>query len=318
MLFRQLDPNLGRSGKAHLSLEGLEDRTCPTTLSLQGTTLVITGNATDNTIVVRDLGNGNVDASLENSHGKVIDTLDAKNVQTITINSFSGDENVDYTLTNTLKTAKPHTLNISTGNGENNVKLNLAKGVTDSTLNVNLHTGSGFDVINAVFGAISASHVNTNVDLGNGIAQANLQVSGAVTGDSVFNVVEKGGKGFDGLNFDMNGTIAAGSAVNVDLTGGTNSDTLDSSYHGLLDGKLTILAKGGGGGDWNDSYVGVSTDSTGSLQDHLIGGTGGDMLILKLQGTAHLKTANASIAGSTGFDEGVVSKGVKVTNVLLT
>jgi hypothetical protein len=318
MLSRQLDPNLGRAGKVHLGLEALEDRTVPTLLSLQGTTLTITGNATDNTIVVRDQGNGNVVADIETAQGKVIDALSAKNVQTITINAIKTDETVDYTLTGTLETSKPHTLNISTGNGENNVKLDLAKGVKDSTLNVNLHTGGGFDVINAVFGAVSNSHVNTLVEMGSGIAQANLQVLGPITGDSVFNVVEKGGTGFDGLNFDMNGTIGAKATVNVNLTGGANSDTLDTSYHGLLDGTLNITARGGAGGDWNDSVIGVANGSNGVLEDHLTGGTGGDVLILKLSNTSHLKVASASITGTTGWDEGIVSKGVKVTKVQLT
>ena len=54
---RESDPNLGRAGMCP-SLEVLKDRSCPSTIVLQGHTLLITGNATSDVITVRDDGRG--------------------------------------------------------------------------------------------------------------------------------------------------------------------------------------------------------------------------------------------------------------------
>jgi hypothetical protein len=318
MQSRQCDPNLGRAGRFPLHLEALEDRTCPTSLSLSGTTLTITGTPTDNTVVVRDQGNGNVTAYLETAQGKMINTLSARGVQTITINSIKANEVVDYTLAGPLTTSYAHTLNIATGSGKNEVNLNLAAGFANSTFNLNLQTGTGTDVIDAVFGGIANSHVNANVLLGTDQANVAVQMMGGIKGISVFNVNEKGGSGVDSLAFAMNGTIASGAAVNVALTGGTRSDTMNTSYTGLLAGKLSLVTTDGSGGDKDTSNVIVASTSTGTLVDHLVAGPSGDVLNMTLQDTAKLKSLSAAILGRSGLDVAIVSKRIQVSTPAAT
>src|SRR5262249_28734151 len=53
---RHTDPNLGRAGKSSPRLEALEDRTCPSSVSLNWHTLLISGDNTANVVTVLDGG----------------------------------------------------------------------------------------------------------------------------------------------------------------------------------------------------------------------------------------------------------------------
>ncbi len=62
MFSPELNPGLGRSGRVLPKLETLEDRCCPSTVSLNALThlLTLTGDASNSTVVVRDDGHGDV------------------------------------------------------------------------------------------------------------------------------------------------------------------------------------------------------------------------------------------------------------------
>src|SRR5260370_1029183 len=83
---RQTDPNLGRAGKSFPTLEALEDRTCPSSISLSGHALLISGDNTANLVNVLDGGHGNVTASVRDANGHLT-TRAVTGVQSITINT---------------------------------------------------------------------------------------------------------------------------------------------------------------------------------------------------------------------------------------
>src|SRR5207248_7307853 len=69
MLSREMDPRCGRSGRSFLQLEGLEVRDCPSSAVLQGHTLLLTGDASNSTMTIRDGGHGNVTATVVDGKG---------------------------------------------------------------------------------------------------------------------------------------------------------------------------------------------------------------------------------------------------------
>src|SRR5260370_839982 len=110
----QFDPNLGRAGVRRPTLEALEDRTCPSSISLSGTRLLIKGDNTDNAIVIRDAGNGNVTANVVNGHGVRL-YLAARAVNKIQVNSGNGDDQINYALIGPLTHAEQIVLNLGQG-----------------------------------------------------------------------------------------------------------------------------------------------------------------------------------------------------------
>ena len=106
--------------------------------------------------------------------------------------------------------------------------------------------------------------------------------------------------------------------MDVNLLGGPQGDTVHVDYTGKLEGRLGITADGGAGNDWMVSNVTLAKGSTGTLVDHLFGGQGNDILILRVQGaTAHMKKIDAVITGGGG-DLGVISGPVKAVNIGLS
>src|SRR5205807_7798022 len=128
---RHTDPNLGRAGKSFPCLEALEDRTCPSSISLNWHALTITGDNTANLVNVLDGGHGNVTASVRDANGHVT-TRTATGVTSIAVNSAGGNDTVNYALTAPLTTSE--SLSINLGDGNNQANLNLAKGVSAPAL----------------------------------------------------------------------------------------------------------------------------------------------------------------------------------------
>src|SRR5262245_32937230 len=91
MLSREMDPNRGRSGRSFLQLESLEVRDCPSSAVLQGHTLLLTGDASDSTMTIRDGGHGNVTATVVDGKGHRT-TVTGKDVKHIEVQSKSGND----------------------------------------------------------------------------------------------------------------------------------------------------------------------------------------------------------------------------------
>jgi hypothetical protein len=314
MFTREANPGLGRSGRVMPELEGLEDRCCPSTVALQGSIFRIIGDNTSNTITVRDAGNGVVTATVRDANGHQV-TRTARNVSEVLISTGNGNDKVDYALTNKLTRAE--TVAVTLGNGTDNVSLNFAKGAGAVGLNVMVHGGAGNDVSNVVFGELDGTQLKVTGSPGTGLAdQMTVKFQGPLTGAAHASVAMQAGSGYHGMNVLANGQIGALASLNVNILGGPQGDTSHVDYTGKLLGHLTVNANGGAGADWLESTVNVAAGSTGSLVDHLLGGAGDDLLILRLQGAySHLKLHDAVANGGLGQNVGLVSGPVKVVGV---
>src|SRR5262249_40261419 len=137
--------------RARLGVETLEDRTCLSTLTLQGHILQLSGDKTSDVITINDAGNGNVTASIVGGgHTK---SLSAHGVQGIVVHSGDGNDQVNYSLTGKMTTSRQ--IEVDLGNGTDQVKLDFSKGVAAPALAVRLNAGTGSDTARVQFGAIA-------------------------------------------------------------------------------------------------------------------------------------------------------------------
>jgi hypothetical protein len=156
MFSRELNPGLGRSGRVRPQLEILEDRCCPSGVSLQNHVLTLTGDSTNSMMTVRDGGHGNISVEIEDGHGNWHD-LSATGVTTINVNSNGGNDNIEYDLTNTLTSSE--TWNLNLGKGNDQVHLNFDQKITASSLKINVDGGGGNPDILATFGEIDGTNL---------------------------------------------------------------------------------------------------------------------------------------------------------------
>jgi hypothetical protein len=300
----------GRAGRAFLGLENLEDRCCPTTLSLQGHTLLIKGDSHNDVIAVSDAGNGNVSASIT-SQGAA-KALKANGVQIIEIQTGTGNDRVDYKLTGPMTTSRD--LVVDLGSGFDQASLNFAKGVSAPKLNVTINGGKGSDEVDVVFGAIKGTDLNFNANLGAGNDHL-FAALGDVSGAARVTLNVNNGAGFDGTLVEMQGRIGAAAQVAVNVHGGSASDTLHVDYDGQLDGKLDIHVTGGPGDDLVASDVNLAAGSKGDLKDHVDGGAGDDLLVLRVKGAkGKMHSISTKVDGGGGDNVCLHTPGVQVVH----
>jgi hypothetical protein len=312
MRLRHTHPNLGRAGRLPLAVEALEARDCPSTLALQGTTLLIAdaGAAhTNDKIIIRDDGHGDVNVSLTDGSGHT-KTLAAHGVVTIQVNTGAENDTIDYALTGALTTSRQLLLNPGAGNDQ--TSLDFTRGASAPNLTVRYNEGNGEDTLNALFGAIQNSNVDFRNHLGDGNDQVFARFNGGLLGTAKVYFQTTCGNGIDGVNVSVSGNIGAAAALQVDSNGGAAMDVFHVDYQGQLNGKLTINTVGGPTYSWIQSNITVLAGSTGSLQAHLTGHGDGDLMILQLNDLSHhLATLNATLTG--GPDD----VGIATSNVLV-
>jgi hypothetical protein len=322
MFSREMNPGLGRSGRVRPQLEILEDRCCPSGVSLTNHVLSLTGDATNSTIIVRDGGHGNISAQVEDGHGKW-HSLSAVGVSTVNVNSLTGNDHIEYDLTNTLTSSE--TLNFNLGKGNDQVRLNLSQKISAPSLKINVDGGGGNPNILATFGNIDGTNLQLLARLGNasnhfnskwdGGAQFYAKFTGNETGNANVNVNVQGGDGVSGINVNVGGNIAKTAKMAISTTVGNNDNTIHTDYNGKLDGSLTIQDQVGSGWDWLESNINLTKNSTGSLVVHLKGGSATDPLILAVHDTgSHLHKLDATISGGAGDSTISHTGNVKVLN----
>jgi hypothetical protein len=297
MFSREMTPGLGRAGRFIPNLEALEDRCCPSTVSLNSQThlLTLTGDASNRTIVVRDDGHGDVQvyglAGATAAH-----PLKYAGVAAIEMDSKTGNDHLDYALTGAL--TKPEKLTLNLGRGADQVKLDFTKGVSAASLGISINgVGGGAQSVTALFGAIANTNLQLAAHLGDGWNHFTALLNGDLTGFAKADVNVVGGRGTDGISVEAKGGIAASARLSIEANGGAGDNTVHADYSGKLAGALAITEQGGVGWEWLESVVNLTAGSTGSVVDHLIGGTGTDMLILSLQNSgSHLKSLDATIS----------------------
>jgi hypothetical protein len=297
MFSREMNPGLGRAGRFIPKLEALEERCCPSTVSLNSQThlLTLTGDASNNTIVVRDDGHGDIQvyglAGATAAH-----PLKYAGVTAIEMDSKTGNDHVDYALTAALIKSEKLTLNL--GKGADQVKLDFTKGVSAASLGISINgAGGGGQGVTALFGAITNTNLQLAAHLGDGWNHFTALLNGDLTGSAKADVNVVGGKGIDGISVEAKGGIAASARLSVEANGGAGDNTVHADYSGKLAGALAITEQGNTGWEWMQSTINLVSGSTGSVVDHLVGGTGRDMLILSVQTpNSHLKSLNATIS----------------------
>ena len=311
MHLRKKSAATGRSGRVLPRLEALEDRNCPSVV-LQGHTLLLSGDASGDQVTIRDGGHGNVTATLVDAHGHR-STRSAVGVSQIVLNSNGGADRVDYALTGTLTTSETILLNL--GNRNDAVNLNFLKGVSAPSLTVHVSDGQGQDMVSAQFGTIHNTVVDYQVHLGNGPDVANVALNGAVTGTARVGLGLTAGSGVDTLNVQMHGNIAATAQVAINAKGGLGDDSIHVDYWGQLAGTLSIVEQGVAGWNYLESSVHLAAGSTGSLTDHILGGTSDDLMILQaFTAGSHLRYQSLLANGGAGFNQAMVTPNVHVSS----
>ncbi len=245
--------------------------------------------------MVRDDGHGDIQvyglAGATAAH-----PLKYTGVTAIEMDSKTGNDKVDYALTGALTKSEKLTLNL--GKGADQVKLDFSKGVSAPSLSISLNgAGGNGQTVTALFGAVANTNLALAAHLGDGWNHFTALLNGNLTGSAKMDMNVVGGKGVDGIDVEAKGNIAATAKLSVEANGGAGDNTVHVDYTGQLAGALAITEQGSSGWEWLESVVNLSSGSTGSVVDHLIGGTGTDMLILSLQNpSSHLKSLDAAIS----------------------
>ena len=322
MFTREINPGLGRAGRVRPQLEILEDRCCPSGITLHNHVLSITADSTNNTILVQDHGQGSITAKITDGKGHT-QTLNATAVNVIDINSSTGNDRIEYDLTNTLTNSE--TLNLNMGKGEDQVRLNFGQKISAKNLNINVDGGGGNPDVLATFGNIDGTNLKLAARLGNssnnfdtkwdGGGQFYAKFTGSETDKANVSVNVQGGNGISNLNVLANSNIAAGAQMAITTAVGNGDNTIHTSYTGQLNGSLTIQDQTGSGWDWLDSEINITKGSTGSLTANLHGGSETDPLILMVNDSgSHLHSLNATISGGAGDRAIEHTSNVKVLN----
>jgi hypothetical protein len=313
MAFRQISSNRGRSGRVLPNIEALEDRTCLSTLSLTNHVLTLTGDNNADTFTIKDAGNGNVTASIQGAGGTK--SINATGVSSIVVNSGNGKDAINYSLTNTMTTARSIAVNL--GSGQDTVNLDFSRGVSSTALTVNVKDGTGNDSVTAKFGAIHNTNLTVNATQGKAIDQFMASFNGAISGTARVSVNETGATGYDGTSVSLLSDIASTAQVNVNTVGGIHPGTTHVDYQGQLNGVLNISERAGSAGDYLESTVTLKTGGTGTLKDTLLGGAGNDLLTLHLNNqSTKMKSVTASMDGGGGSDNiGIATGKVTMTHI---
>jgi hypothetical protein len=306
-----------RAASSRPQLEALESRWCPSAASItvQGHTMIIKGDALADLITIRDDGDGGVSASVVSSAGKV--TGSGSHITSIEVYGGKGSDKVDFALTNTLATDLA--LDVHLGAGSDQANLNFADGIRNSHVKVDVDGRAGSDQVTAALGDVADSYVHFSSCLGRGNDSFNLGFKGDVTGDSDVGVVTNGGKGADSLHVDAAGLdIGAASKVYIEENGGAGDDNVGLSYDGVLKGTLTVKLNGGKGNDTVVGNITAKEGSTGTLNAVEHGGPGNDNLTLNVYdnsnpgGPSRLKDLDAVIYTGPGHDVVTHTPNVKV------
>jgi hypothetical protein len=301
----------GGVGRALPGLEALEDRCCPTTLSMQGHTLLINGGPGNDVVTVRDDGVGDVVASVKS--GGVTKTISAHGVQQVEIHTGDGNDRVSYQTTGVLKTSRM--IDIVLGKGSDQVNLDFSRGATAPKLAVDLEGKAGADEVALKLGAVSNTNVNLTAHLGAGVDHLFALLNGNLSGAAQVLLKVSGGASYDGIVVEAQGAIGAAAKLGVDLAGAAGADTLHVDYVGQLNGQLNILEDGGPGPDLVGSNVTLKAGSKGVLNDQVNGGAGDDLLVLFVNDHSHkMKSIKAHVDGGAGNNIALVGPKVQVTH----
>jgi hypothetical protein len=244
-----------KGGNFAARFESLEERQClsvnVTSIETEdGTRLKIEGDAKDNVIEVVSHGDGSV--SVKNGAGKLLAAVD--DVSVIRASLKGGADAFTYRLEDTL--VRDQSIFLELGAGADQASFDLAAGVSEANLKIEVDGGAGADTISSTIGSLAAAQVA---------------------------FFANGGDGADNIAVDGTGaTISADSRLRAKLFGEAGKDTLTATFDGKIDGILNIQNDGGKGVDKVVTSITAAAESIGTLRTKASGRGGVDEVALSV------------------------------------
>jgi len=335
-------------GQRKPTVEGLEERRCPSTVRFNDGTLVIVGTQNADTVAITDDGQGGLAVTFDNTAGNgdghngsgsngsrsggssgsngsngSDDSNDGggggggtvtenfTGVERVVFVGLGGDDNFSYTLTGELTTDREIRANLGAGN--DTATLDFAASVNGAQLDVEVSGGAGDDTVDTTLGAVTDGDVTLDARLGAGTDDLTVNQTADVTGDSQVELEADGGRGDDVLGFNLAGAIGADADVSIDADGGRGADQVTATYTGVLDGVLDLRLEGGRDNDVVSGTVTADTSSTGEVFAVARGGRGDDTLTLNITAPAGVDVSGL-LDGGRGTDTCVATSNVTVIN----
>jgi hypothetical protein len=302
-----------RTQAFHPRLETLENRCCPSTVAVHGSTLLIQGDNQANAVSIADDGQGGITATVDGQ------SATGSGITNVVMILRNGNDTVSYTASGILQS--PLHLVIQGGRGEDQVTLDFSAGVSAPRLKIDLFGGDGNDQVTAKFGDITDTHLFINGHLGKGDDTFDATLSGNLLGTAQarFNVFGEMGKDTIGVHAAAT-NIDAGALLALRLNGGKDDDTITVDYEGTLNGALRIVADGLQDKDTITANLTADAGSTGSLNAAVLGKQDDDALTLNVTdnsgggGASTLAALNAVLDGGQGTDTCTATSNVVVKN----
>jgi hypothetical protein len=303
-------------------LEALESRWCPSTAGIvqTGHRLTIQGDGANDTISIRDNGQGGITASITLAKGTR--TVSATGITSIEIDGGGGNDTITDALTGAL--SQQEALMLCLGKGSSQATLDFSAGLTNATLAVSIGGGAGSNQVSTQFGALTSSRVNLAESLANGPATSHINFGGTVS-SSLVTVSVNGGAGIDQVFTQLANVVNS----NIQFLGhlGNGANVFDLEAAGNLQNAVVHfdIDAGSGGNAITFNANGVNLDATSRLNLETCSGGGADNVTLNysgqmngeldvdLQGGPGNDTMNAILTlakGSTGRVRGRVSGGL--------
>lgn len=260
-----------------LQLESLEDRCCPSAISIVGHTMYVMGDPGNNVVSIQDNGRGTITATIDAR------SRTGSNINNIVVNTGRGDDTMTYTLTGPLQ--RSQRLSVNLGEGTDQATLDFSQGAVNANLGLTVLGGGGNDRVTAQFGRFDRSNLNCRADLGNGNDTFDATLRGAFVNRSRANFNVSGGLGNDTVAFHANATaidVDALSSLYFRVFGAQGQDNISLDYAGQVRGKLNVQVSGDRDVDTLNANVTLNSGSTGQLDAMVRGGHGTDVMSLRL------------------------------------
>jgi hypothetical protein len=150
-------------------LETLEDRTCPSvSFAVEGHTLLVTGDQTNNTVQLRSIGQGEISGTADE-----VALKDFAHIDNVVVRLGDGSNTLE------AKLAAGIALSVDTGKGDNTIDVEVAQDESPMARNADsaiiaIHTGSGLDTVTAK--VVNVPDVNVTIDTrGEGTVRVNVE-----------------------------------------------------------------------------------------------------------------------------------------------
>jgi len=307
-----------RHSRVRPGLEALEDRWCPTSVHLSGSTLEIDGNSQANRVSIWQNDALNLIRVQYDSNGTTqTASYSSSQVSRIEIELEGGNDRLTYELGSNFTRAKE--MEVDLGRGNDFASFNMGQvlmdtnglpvltagrtqgGIIQARLEIDVEAGSDRDVVLVDIGTINSASVTVEVDMdgGNdelyaglwgdllGTASASYDLDGNDSND----IVRFAGRR-DMLNHEYDVDIGVNATLTVEMDGGGGSDLVRANMINEVKGRLNLLIEGGSGNDRGTAADGnpmgasasvrLLAGSTGFLHARVKGNDGNDAMGFEL------------------------------------